>query len=294
MRSNGHPLYMLAATVDDVLMGMTHILRGEDLVSATPRQLAMYAALGVPRERFPAFGHLPLIVGDDGKPLSKRNGEVSIRWYRDNGFLPSAMLNYLALLGWSLDGEHELFSLAELVEVFSIERVGRNPARFDLKKLEAINGDKIRALPEATLADLAMQQLTAAGVTADADVVARAVPLVQTRLARLTEIPGLLGFLFADPFAVEEAAAEKVLTADAAPVLAAAVAALSGLTEWTTVAIEESLRTALIEGLGLKPKHAFTPVRVAVTGRTVSPPLFESLELLGRDRTLSRLSAAAR
>ncbi len=298
LRSNGHPLYMLAATVDDVLMKMTHIVRGEDLIAATPRQMAMYAAMGVPREEFPQFGHLPLIVGDDGKPLSKRNGEVSIAWYRRNGFLPEAMINYLALLGWSLDAEREIFTVAELVAAFDVTRVSKNPARFDVRKLEALNGDHIRLLSEGDLAARLVPVLQDGGVLPDQpseaqhELLREAIPLVQTRLTRLTEAPDMLGFLFADELVVDPAAAAKTLLGEVAPVLVAGNDALSGLDGWNAADIEAALRAALVDGMGLKPKHAFAPLRVAVTGRTVSPPLFESMELLGRDRTLTRLHDA--
>jgi glutamyl-tRNA synthetase len=300
LRSNGHPLYMLAATVDDVLMGMTLIIRGEDLIAATPRQMAMYAAMGVPPERVPRFGHLPLIVADDGKPLSKRNGEVSIAWYRRNGFLPEAMLNYLAMLGWSMPGcDDEVFTVQEMVAAFDVTRVSKNPARFDLKKLEAINGEHIRRISEGDLAARLLPVLQDAGVLPDVVpedqhvLLRQAIPLVQTRLARLTEAPDLLGFLFAgDDFRVDGAAAAKTLLGETLGSLDAAAAALRSLSSWDAAAIEAALRAALVDGLGLKPKHAFGPLRVAVTGRTISPPLFESMELLGRDVTLTRLRAA--
>ncbi|HVF04607.1 MAG TPA: glutamate--tRNA ligase [Frankiaceae bacterium] len=299
LRSNGHPLYMLAATVDDVLMGMTHIVRGEDLIAATPRQMAMYAAIGVPRERFPRFGHLPLIVGEDGKPLSKRNGEVSIAWYRRNGFLPEAMLNYLALLGWSLPGtDREVFSVAELVAAFDVTRVSKNPARFDVKKLEAINGEHIRLISEGDLAARIVPVLQDAGVLPDEpsteqhETLRNAIPLIQTRLARLTEAPDLVRFLFTESAPIDPAAAAKTLVGEVLPALEASRRALAALETWDAAAIEAALRAALVEGLGLKPKHAFGPLRVAVTGRTISPPLFESMELLGRDATLARLDAA--
>jgi glutamyl-tRNA synthetase len=298
MRSNGHPLYMLAATVDDVLMGMTHIVRGEDLIAATPRQMAMYAAMGVPRESFPKFGHLPLIVGEDGKPLSKRNGEVSIAWYRRNGFLPEAMLNYLALLGWSL-GDREVFTVAELVAAFDVTKVQRSPARFDVKKLEAINGEHIRLISEGDLAARLVPVLQDAGVLPDEPspeqhaLLREAIPLVQTRLARLTEAPDLLRFLFAgEAFEVDGAAAGKALLGEVLPTLEASRRALAAVEPFAAAGIEAALRAALVEGLGLKPKHAFGPLRVAVTGRTISPPLFESMELLGRDVTLARVDAA--
>jgi glutamyl-tRNA synthetase len=299
LRSNGHPLYMLAATVDDVLMGMTHIVRGEDLLAATPRQMAMYAAMGVPRESFPRFAHLPLIVGEDSKPLSKRNGEVSIAWYRRNGFLPEAMINYLALLGWSPGDDTEVFDVAELVAAFDLARVSKNPARFDVKKLEAINGEHIRRITEGDLAARIVPVLQDAGVLPDEpsadqhELLRAAIPLVQTRLARLTEAPLLLGFLFAgDGFQVDGEAAAKALVGEVLPLLDAARTALVGVSSWTHDEIEAALRAALVDGLGLKPKHAFGPLRVAVTGRTVSPPLFESMELLGRDVTLHRVDAA--
>jgi glutamyl-tRNA synthetase len=300
LRANGHPLYMLAATVDDVLMGMTHIIRGEDLIAATPRQMAMYAAMGVPRESYPRFGHLPLIVGEDSKPLSKRNGEVSIAWYRRHGFLPEAMLNYLALLGWSLPGtDREVFTVDEMVAAFDVTRVSRNPARFDVKKLEAINGEHIRLISEGDLAARLTPVLQDAGVLPDEPSPAQrallleAIPLIQTRLARLTEAPDLLRFLFAgSSFEVDGEAAGKALLGEVLPTLSAARSALASVDPWETAGIEAALRAALVEGLGIKPKHAFGPLRVAVTGRTISPPLFESMELLGRDVTLARVDAA--
>jgi glutamyl-tRNA synthetase len=256
--------------------------------------------MGVPRADFPLFGHLPLIVGDDGKPLSKRNGEVSIAYYRRNGFLPEAMVNYLALLGWSMPGsETEVFTVAELVAAFDVTRVSKNPARFDLKKLEAINGEHIRRLSEGDLAARLLPLLQDAGVLPDVvpedqhELLRQAIPLIQTRLARLTDAPDLLRFLFAgEAFEVDGAAAAKSLLGETLGSLDAAIGALSALDEWVAAAIEAALRAALVDGLGLKPKHAFGPLRVAVTGRTVSPPLFESMELLGRDVTLGRLRAA--
>jgi glutamyl-tRNA synthetase len=298
-RSDGHPLYLLAAGVDDVAMGLTHIVRGEDLVTATPRQLALYAALGHPQERWPAFAHLPLIVGNDNAPLSKRNGEVSIAWYRRNGFLPEAMLNYLALLGWSLPGtDDEVFGVEELVAAFDVTRVQRSPARFDVKKLEAINGEHIRRISEGDLAARIVPVLQDAGVLPDEPtpeqhaLLRDAIPLVQTRLARLTEAPDLLRFLFVDELTIDPAAAAKALVGEVVGSLDAALSALSALPSWAAADIEAALRAALVEGLGLKPKHAFGPLRVAVTGRTISPPLFESMELLGRERTVARLAAA--
>ncbi|MDP9398249.1 MAG: glutamate--tRNA ligase [Actinomycetota bacterium] len=302
-RADGTPLYTLAVTVDDVLMDITHIVRGEDLLSSTPRQLAVYRAMGVKEEDFPVFAHLPFVMGQDNYKLSKRNGEVSVAWYRREGFLPEAICNYLALLGWSPGGDRELFTLEEMSREFTLERVNKNPARFDLKKLEAINGDKIRGLPADDFVERIVPFLQQAGLVAhdpaegELEVVRQAAPLVQERMARLTESVGMLAFLLVDEahFTVEPEAASRLLTAESRPVLAAAVPALERLrdgTTWAAVAIEAALREAIVEGLGIKPKLAFGPVRVAVTGRRVSPPLFESLELLGADRTLRRLTAA--
>lgn len=290
-RSSGAPLYVLAAAVDDIAMKLTHVVRGNDLSSATPRQMALYAALGVDQVDWPVFAHCPQVTGDDGKPLSKRNGETSLRWYRDNGFLPEAMLNYLALLGWSLAADRDSFELSELVAAFDLTTVSRNPARFDVKKLEAINGEKIRALSVPELATRIRPLLAAAGLEVEYGLLQAAVPLVQTRMVRLTDSVDLLRFLFVaeDEFSVVD---HDQLVAEVLAQLDAAHAALEELGEWTHVAIEAALREALVVGLGLKPKHAFGPVRVAITGRRQSPPLFESLELLGRERSLGRLAEA--
>jgi glutamyl-tRNA synthetase len=299
VRADGSPLYTLAVTVDDIEMGITHILRGEDLLSSTPRQIAVYRAMGVPDGRMPAFGHLPYVLGKDGQKLSKRNGVVSIAWYRHEGFLPEAMCNYLALLGWSPGDNREEFTLAELAAEFDLARVGRNPAQFDVKKLEAINGDKIRALDAADFARRITPFLQAAKLVGDpvderaAALIADGAPLIQERISRLTDAAPMLGFLFVDEqhFTIEEDAA-RTLTPDCAPVLKAAIAAIEAVGEWAKEPIESALRGALVDGLGLKPRAAFGPVRTAVTGRKVSPPLFESIELLGRQRTLTRLNRA--
>lgn len=290
-RSDGAPLYVLAAAVDDAMMKLTHIVRGEDLISATPRQLALYEALGHPREQWPRFAHLPLIVADDGKPLSKRNGEVSLRWYRENGFLPEAMRNYLALLGWSLAPDRELFGTAEMVANFDLTRVSRNPARFDIKKLEAINGEKIRGLSEAEFARELAPWLEGAGYRADAGFLQAVAPLVQSRMVRLTEAPGLLGFLLVDEedFTVTD---RELLTSELLPQLRTSLQVLDALPGWRAHDLEAALRAALVTEMGIKPRNAFGPLRVAVTGRRISPPLFESLEILGRDRTLRRLRHA--
>ena len=300
-RADGSPLYTLAVAVDDVLMKITHVVRGEDLLSSTPRQIAVYRAMGVAEADFPVFAHLPYVLGKDGQRLSKRNGVVSVNWYREEGFLPEAIDNYLALLGWSPGDNREEFSLADLAAEFDLARVNKNPAQFDVKKLEAINGDKIRALEPADFVAritpfLERVEMVATPPGADqAALIEAAAPLIQTRIGRLTEAVGMLAFLFAGDdggFKVEPEDAERFLTPDALPVLQAAEVALAGVEPWTHEAIEAALREALIEGLGLKPRVAFAPVRVAVTGKRVSPPLYQSIELLGRERTLHRLAAA--
>ncbi len=294
-RSDGHPLYLLAAAVDDVAMGLTHIVRGEDLVTATPRQLALYAALGHPQERWPAFAHLPLIIGADNAPLSKRHGEVSLAWYRGQGFLPEALANYLAQLGWSPGGDREFFGEDVLLAEFDVSRVARNPARFDFQKLKALNGDWIRSLTVADLASRVSPVLEGAGLTnVDPDVLKDAVPLIQTRMDQITEAPGLLHFLFVDEdkFEIEEAAATKGLGEGSGAVLRIASERLHTLDGWSAELIEPVV-WGIGEELGLKKGRTATPLRVAVTGRTISPPLFESMELLGRERTLRRIDSAA-
>jgi glutamyl-tRNA synthetase len=301
VRADRSPLYTLAVAVDDVLMKITHILRGEDLLSSTPRQIAVYRAMGVADEDLPAFAHQPFVMGEGNAKLSKRLASSSISYYRRAGFLPEAVCNYLALLGWSIGDDREDFTLDEMVAAFTLERVNSNPARFDLRKLEAINGDKIRALTTDVFAGRILPFLQEAGLIAhepDEDelrLLAAAAPLIQERMVHLTEAVEMLGFLFVDDehFTVEEEATARSLTSDSAPLLAASIEALSSLSEWTTASIEQALRAALVDGLGIKPKHAFGPVRVAVTGRRVSPPLFESMELLGQQRSLNRLREAA-
>jgi glutamyl-tRNA synthetase len=299
-RADGGPLYTLAVAVDDVLMEISHVVRGDDLLSSTPRQIAVYQAMGVPADRVPVFAHLPFVLGPNGQKLSKRNGVVSINWYREQGFLPEAICNYLALLGWSPGENREEFTLAEMAAEFDLARVNKNAAQFDVRKLEAINGDKIRALEPADFTARITPFLTGARLVADpvpaadADLIAAAAPLIQRRIGKLSDAVGMLGFLFVDGagFKIDPDDAAKVLTPASAEVLAAAQKALDRLDRWTLGEIEDALRAALLDELGLKPKAAFVPVRVAVTGRRVSPPLFESIELLGRDRTLRRLAQA--
>lgn len=300
VRADGSPLYTLAVAVDDVLMQITHILRGEDLLSSTPRQIAVYRAMGVADEDLPAFAHLPFVMGEGNTKLSKRFAASSIGYYRATGFLPEAVCNYLALLGWSLGDDREDFTLEEMTTAFTLERVNKNPARFDLHKLEAINGDKIRALTTEDFVTRIMPFLQQAGLVSheptddELRIVAGGAPLIQERMVHLTEAVDMLGFLLVDDehFTVDDEAASRSLTPEQVPVLEAAATALETLERWQTEPIEQALRAALVDGLGIKPKHAFGPVRVAVSGRRVSPPLFESLELLGRETTLRRLRDA--
>ncbi|MGQ0624436.1 MAG: glutamate--tRNA ligase [Sporichthyaceae bacterium] len=300
MRGDGSPLYTLAVAVDDVLMKISHIVRGEDLLSSTPRQIAVYRAMGLTDSELPVFAHLPFVMGQDNAKLSKRHGAVNISAFRADGYLPEAMCNYLALLGWSPgDDSREEFDLAELAAAFTLDRVNTSPARFDPKKLDSINGAWIRRLDAADFAARLMPFLAGAALVSDPLTAAQrrllegAAPLVQQRLVRLTEVVDLLGFLFVDAqdLVRDSDLVAAVLTGDAKAVLEAALAALEALPTFDTEVIEGALRGALIEGLGLKPKNAFGPLRVAVTGRVVSPPLFESLELLGREQTLARLRA---
>jgi glutamyl-tRNA synthetase len=299
VRANGAPLYTLTNPVDDALMRITHVLRGEDLLPSTPRQVALYEALqriGVTTFT-PEFGHLPLVRGEGNKKLSKRDPQSNLFHHRDRGFLPEGMLNYLALLGWSIAEDRDIFTMDEMVAAFDITKVNSNSARFDLKKAEAINAEHVRRLSSDDFVDRVIPYLVTAKVLpenpSDEDVATlRAIsPLVQERVTVLSDAVTMVRFLFTpeEEFAPEPDSAAKALGPDAAPVLDASIAALEGVGEWTTAAIEEALKAALIDGLGLKPRKAFAPVRVAATGRTVSPPLYESLELLGRERTLSRL-----
>jgi glutamyl-tRNA synthetase len=301
-RANGDPLYTLVNPVDDALMEITHVLRGEDLLSSTPRQIPLHRALvdlGISTV-VPEFGHLPFVMGEGNKKLSKRDPQAHLFAYRDDGFLPEGLLNYLALLGWAIAADRDVFSMAEMVEAFDIKDVNPNPARFDLKKAEAINAAHMRLLSVEEMTERVLPFLQAAGVVsdpigdADARLLDQAMPLVAERINKLTEAVDMLGFLFVDEedFALDPADAEKLLDQDGRAVVQASYDALSRLAEWSTAAIQEALQGRLVEDMGLKPRNAFGPVRVAVTGRRVSPPLFESMELLGRDRSLGRLQSA--
>ena len=300
VRPNGAPLYTFVNPVDDALMGITHVLRGEDLLSSTPRQIALYHALidiGV-ASAIPRFGHLPYVTGEGNKKLSKRDPESNLFHHRDRGFIREGLLNYLSLLGWSLTHDRDVFTMDEMVAAFDVANVNPNPARFDVKKAEAINGDHVRKLAIDDFVERSIPYCSGAGLFNDVPrpseraLLTRVAPLVQERVTLLGEVPGLVSFLFTDDADLEiESDARASLGADAAAVLDAGIAALEPLDDFTPEPIEAALRAALIDGLGLKPRLAFGPLRVAVSGRRVSPPLFESMELLGKESTLTRLRA---
>ena len=288
MRSDGTPTYLLAAAVDDVLMEMTHVIRGEDLLPSTPRQLEIIRAMGVEP---PAYAHLPLIVGPDRQPLSKRHGSVAVEWFREEGYLPEALVNYLALLGWSYDDTTTFFDREELVDRFDLDRVSHNAAAFDAEKLRWMNGHYIRESPDVRLVELLTEALSRARVRADPKVVATAIPLVKTRMHTIKEGVDYLRFLFVEEVRPDEKAM-KLLGPERAEYLREAAARLDAVEDWKADEIRSVLE-ALKSERGLSSNQAYQPIRAAVTGTTVSPPLFESMELLGPARTLIRLRAAA-
>ncbi len=292
VRPNGAPLYTFVNPVDDALMGVTHVLRGEDLLSSTPRQIALYTALieiGL-TDFIPRFGHLPYVMGEGNKKLSKRDPESNLFHHRDRGFIPEGLVNYLSLLGWSLSGDRDVFSINEMVAAFDVVDVNPNPARFDVKKAESINGDHIRLLSTEEFANRLLPYLgDLIRTEADREVLLSAAPLVQERMQLLGEAPGLLAFLFtADDDLVFEA--DALPGAEGPEVLDAALAVLPGIPEWTHDAIEAALRAELIDVKQLKPRLAFGPLRSAISGRRISPPLFESMQILGRESSLARIA----
>lgn len=301
VRAGGIPLYTFVNPVDDALMGITHVLRGEDLMPSTARQLALYSALidaGV-TTFVPRFAHMPLVLGEEGnKKLSKRDPKADLFLQREKGFIHEGLLNYLSLLGWSIAADRDVFSRQELIDAFDIVNVNPNPARFDQKKAESINGDHVRMLEPADFAGRLVPYLAAAGLISEPptasqqEILDAAAPLVQERMQLLGDAPGLLGFLFRDAVVYEEDAL-KGLPANAGEVLTASVAALDAVPDdgFAAATIQDALSAALIDGLGLKPRVAYGPLRVAVSGRRVSPPLFESMELLGKPESLRRLGA---
>jgi glutamyl-tRNA synthetase len=296
VRPNGVPLYTFVNPVDDALMGVTHVLRGEDILSSTPRQIALYLALielGV-TDFVPRFGHLPLVRGEGTKKLSKRDPEANLFHHRDRGFIPEGLLNYLALLGWSISADRDIFTRDEFVAAFDIADVNPNPASFDQKKADSINGDHIRMLSADDFAERILPYL--AGVVSDPPtpsqtaVLREAAPLVQERVTVLGEVRDMLSFFFAaDDEIVYDADALPSNADEARLVLIAAEAALESLDDFSHDVIEAALRAALVEGAGLKPRLAFGPLRTALSGKRISPPLFESMEILDKETVLSRL-----
>jgi glutamyl-tRNA synthetase len=281
VRSDGRPTYNFASPVEDWLDGITHVIRGDDHVSNTPKQILILEALG---SEIPIYAHVPNVFGEDGKKLSKRHGAVSVDEFRAAGYFAPALMNFLALLGWAPDGETTIMSKEELIERFTLERVGESPATFDYAKLDWMNGVYLRALSPDEYAETLLQYLREQGYDWDEQRVRAAVPLVQEKIAKLGEFPDFAGFLFHD---VEPDPA--LLDPD---VLAAAAEALGQVEPFTAERIEAALKE-LCDRLGLKPRQAFQPIRVAVTGSKISPGLYESLELLGREESLARITRAA-
>ena len=280
VRSDGRPTYNFASPMEDVWDGITHVIRGEDHISNTPKQINIIRAVGAD---VPVYAHVPNVNGTDNKKLSKRHGAVTVREFRDAGYIPPALMNFLALLGWAPDGETTIMSPEELVARFDLGRVQPSPAAFDYQKLDWMNGVYLRALPPEEYARTLVAYLREQGYDWDPELIAKAAPLVQEKIARLGEFPAFAGFLFArpEPGAVDGA------------VLPAAAEALERVEPFEAEPIESALRE-LAERLGLKPRDAFQPIRLAVTGSKVSPGLFESLELLGREESLARLAGSRR
>jgi len=303
VRPNGQPLYTLVNPVDDALMGVTHVLRGEDLLSSTPRQIALYNAMvqaGI-TTFIPQFGHLPYVLGEGNKKLSKRDPESNLFHHRDRGFIPEGLLNYLALLGWGLSADQDIFSLEEMAKAFDVKDVNPNPARFDIKKADSINASHLRTLALSDFTERLIPYLQKAAVLstpatpAELEILTKAAPLIQERIQVLSESVGMLSFLFVDSSKIKiEEDALKGLPENAKEIAKASIAALTAVDDFSTEKIQALLNKVLIEDMGEKPKNAFGPLRTAISGRRVSPPLFESMEILGKAQTLARLEAFAR
>ena len=281
VRSDGRPTYNFASPLEDWLDGITHVIRGDDHVSNTPKQINVLRALGAEP---PVYAHVPSVFGADGKKLSKRHGAVSVDEFREAGYVAEALMNFLALLGWAPDGETTIMSADELIERFSLERVGSSPATFDYAKLDWMNGVYLRALSPDEYADRLVAYLRERGSNWPEDRVRATAPLVHEKIARLDEFAGFAGFLFHDVEPDAELLDGRILRA--------AEEALGGVDPWTAETIEVALKK-LCEDLGEKPRTVYLPIRVAVTGSRVSPGLYESLELLGRDASLARIRAGA-
>jgi glutamyl-tRNA synthetase len=303
VRPNGQPLYTLVNPVDDALMGITHVLRGEDLLSSTPRQIALYNAMyeaGITKF-IPQFGHLPFVMGEGNKKLSKRDPESNLFHHRDRGFIPEGLLNYLSLLGWSISADRDVFSLEEMVQAFDVKDVNPNPARFDQKKADSINASHLRLLTVEDFTKRIIPYLQSAGVlgssvsSAEIEILTKAAPLIQERIVVLSEAVPMLSFLFVTSEAIViEEDAKAGLPENSKEITEAAISALEGLTSFETARIQEVLNQKLIEEMAQKPRNAFGPLRTAISGKRISPPLFESMEILGKAETLARLSLFAR
>lgn len=293
LRSNGVPTYHLASTVDDVDYRISHVIRGEDLLSSTPKHILLARALGAE----PAtYAHLPLLFGPDGKKLSKRHGDTSLAAYREGGYLPEAVFNFLAILGWSIGDDREIFTAEEAVAAFSLERVSKNPAVFDTDKLAWMNGEYIRAMTAEAFVERArpwvVEALGRDLSPTEWETFAGIAPLVQERAKVLTEVAPQVTFLFEEALEYDEASWEKVMVKEGVTeILSDAAERLAELPAFDTSTIEAALR-GLAEERGIGAGKAFQPVRVAVTGSSVSPPLFESLAALGRERAVSRIRGA--
>jgi glutamyl-tRNA synthetase len=288
VRSDGSPVFLLAVAVDDMLMEVTHVVRGDDLLASAPRNAAVIEALGGSP---PSYAHLPLVLGPDSKPLSKRHGATSVAAFREQGFLPEAMVNYLALLGWAKDDHTTFLSRDELVAAFDLSHVSHNPAVFDTQKLEWMNNHYIQSLDEDELAARCIPFLTAEGLSVDSELLRRAVPIVRERMKMLTEAPALLRFLFTDDVTPNENAAQLIAKAPDG-YLKQTAEALDALERWNTEDIQAVL-DELATQASLSRTKGWQPIRAAVTGSNVSPPLPESLALLGKERTVARLRAVA-
>lgn len=285
-RSDGTPTYNFAAPLDDATMKITHVIRGDDHLSNTPKQINIYRALGF---EIPQFAHLSMILGPDRKPLSKRHGDTALSEYRKKGFLASAMVNYLALLGWSYDDKTTFFTLEDLIKFFSLSRVSKNPAVFDLTKLKWLNGHYIRQLDDVTLYSLLIPFFAERFRTFDNEKLKKAIPLIKERIGVLSEATDWLDWLFTTNLSYEKEALEKVDSGSQYQLIVnEAIRALSEAVDFNALTIQECLRERVSE-LGVKPKVFFQTLRLALTGKLVSPPLFESIEILGKEKTLKRL-----
>lgn len=292
MKSDGSPTYSFACVVDDALMEISHVIRGEDHISNTPKQILIYQALGF---KIPKFAHLPLIMGEEGGRLSKRTGAVAVTEYRTMGFLPEAIINYLMLLGWSPGGNQEIVKFSDAVKKFSIKKVNKTAAEFSMDKLRWINGQYLNAAPAQQLAQLSIPLLKEKGyITDDADKahIEAAVKLFQSRLETLTDFSWRADFVFTDAFSVEPQAREKFLTKDKAKPFRLLSEKLSSLVDFNAKTAEEAFRSLVAE-LGMTAADLVHPVRVALTGKTVGPGLFETMALLGKEKTVKRLALAA-